>query len=245
MRTFALSLALSLLAGASALADPPAAPPAATAQPAMPDLLKTPEAQESYMLGLQVGQQLRGQGILIQDDVFIEGVEDALKFRTPLLTNQQVQQIGGRLRSEVAARRDALRAQAAATNKAAGEAFLKANGARSGVTTLPSGLQYEVLKAGMGPIPKATDTVSCNYRGTLVDGTEFDSSSSHGGPTDLRVDAVIKGWTEALEHMPVGSKWRIVLPSDLAYGDAGAGRAVGPDAVLIFDVELLSISDKG
>jgi len=112
------------------------------------------------------------------------------------------------------------------------------------VRTLPSGLQYQVLTAGTGVTPKASDTVVCNYRGTLIDGTEFDSSSKHGGPASLSVDGVIPGWNEALQLMPVGSKWRLFVPADLAYGEQGAGDDIGPNAVLIFDIELLSIAKE-
>jgi FKBP-type peptidyl-prolyl cis-trans isomerase len=241
MRAFALPAVLAALVAGPALADPAATPSPAAAPAPMPELLKTPEAQDSYLIGLQVGQQLRGEGILIQDDVFVRGVEDALKANLPLLTDEQMQQVTDRLHAEIAQRREARRAQLAAANLAAGQAYLKANGAKPGVVTLPSGLQYEVLKAGTGPIPKATDTVVCNYRGTLIDGTEFDGSERHGGPSDLRVNALIKGWTEALQRMPVGSKWRIVLPAELGYGAGGAGPAIGPSAVLVFEVELLSI----
>jgi FKBP-type peptidyl-prolyl cis-trans isomerase FklB len=133
-------------------------------------------------------------------------------------------------------------AAAAEANKTQGEAFLKTNGAKPGVVTLPSGLQYQILTAGKGPKPTSSDTVMCNYRGTLIDGTEFDASAQHGGPASLPVSGVIPGWTEALQLMPVGSKWRLFVPADLAYGERGAGGDIGPNAALIFDIELLSIS---
>jgi len=120
-------------------------------------------------------------------------------------------------------------------------AFLEANKTKEGVVTLPSGLQYKVLQAGTGPKPAATDTVVCNYRGTLLDNTEFDSSYKRGQPATFPVGGVIKGWTEALQLMPVGSKWQLFIPADLAYGDRGAGGQIGPGATLIFEVELLSI----
>jgi FKBP-type peptidyl-prolyl cis-trans isomerase FklB len=135
-----------------------------------------------------------------------------------------------------------------AANKKDGDAFLAANKGKDGVVTLPSGLQYKILKQGNGPKPTANDTVECNYRGTLIDGKEFDASSKHGGPASFPVGGVIKGWTEALQLMPVGSKWQLFVPADLAYGDRGAGADIGPDATLIFEVELLSIKndkDKG
>jgi FKBP-type peptidyl-prolyl cis-trans isomerase FklB len=126
-------------------------------------------------------------------------------------------------------------------NKKAGEAFLAANKKKDGVVTLPSGLQYKILKAGNGAKPTASQTVSCNYRGTLIDGKEFDSSERNGKPAEFPVGQVIKGWVEALQLMPVGSKWQLFIPSDLAYGANGQGQIIGPNAVLIFDIELLSI----
>jgi FKBP-type peptidyl-prolyl cis-trans isomerase len=134
--------------------------------------------------------------------------------------------------------------EAAAKNKTEGEAFLAANKAKDGVVTLPSGLQYKILTAGTGPKPTASDSVVCNYRGTLINGTEFDSSYKRGQSATFGVGQVIKGWTEALQLMPVGSKWQVVIPSSLAYGDRGAGAEIGPNATLIFEVELLSIQEK-
>jgi FKBP-type peptidyl-prolyl cis-trans isomerase FklB len=131
--------------------------------------------------------------------------------------------------------------QASMTNKKEGTAFLEANKTKEGVKVLPSGLQYKVLKEGTGPKPSAADTVVCNYRGTLIDGKEFDSSYKRGEPATFPVNGVIKGWTEALQLMPVGSKWQLFLPADLAYGDRGAGADIGPGATLIFEVELMSI----
>jgi FKBP-type peptidyl-prolyl cis-trans isomerase FklB len=129
-------------------------------------------------------------------------------------------------------------------NKAAGAAFLAENKAKEGVVTLPSGLQYKILTAGTGPKPSATDVVICNYRGTLLDGKEFDSSYKRGQPASFPVNQVIKGWTEALQLMPVGSKWQLFIPSELAYRDRGAGADIGPGATLIFEVELISIQGK-
>src|SRR6202023_2964907 len=129
-------------------------------------------------------------------------------------------------------------------NKKESVEFLAANKAKDGVVTLPSGLQYKILTAGTGPKPTASDTVVCNYRGTLISGTEFDSSYKRGQPASFPVNGVIKGWTEALQLMPVGSKWQLFVPSDLGYGDRGAGADIGPGATLIFEVELLSIQDK-
>jgi FKBP-type peptidyl-prolyl cis-trans isomerase FklB len=134
--------------------------------------------------------------------------------------------------------------EAADKNKAEGEAFLAANKSKEGIVTLPSGLQYKILTEGKGPKPTAADTVVCNYRGTLINGTEFDSSYKRGEPATFPVGGVIKGWTEALQLMPVGSKWQLFIPSGMAYGERGAGADIGPNATLIFEVELISIQEK-
>ena len=134
-------------------------------------------------------------------------------------------------------------AAAGEANKKQGDAFMAANKTKEGVVTLPDGLQYKILTAGTGPKPLATDTVICNYKGTLIDGSEFDSSYKRGQPATFPVGGVIKGWTEALQLMPVGSKWQLFIPSDLAYGDRGQGP-IGPNATLIFEVELVSIQPK-
>jgi FKBP-type peptidyl-prolyl cis-trans isomerase FklB len=134
--------------------------------------------------------------------------------------------------------------KAAVKNKTEGEAFLAANKDKEGVVTLPSGLQYKILTTGTGPKPTASDSVKCNYRGTLINGTEFDSSYKKGQPVTFGVGQVIKGWTEALQLMPVGSKWQLFIPSSLAYGERGAGAEIGPNSTLIFEVELISIEEK-
>jgi FKBP-type peptidyl-prolyl cis-trans isomerase FklB len=186
---------------------------------------------------------LRKDGVDLDSDAFLKGVKDALANAKPALTAEQANEILRQLQETISARRSEQAAAAATLNEAQGAAFLRANGAKPGIKTLPSGLQYQVVTAGTGVTPKASDTVICNYRGTLIDGTEFDSSEQHGGPASLPVDGVIPGWSEALQLMPVGSKWRLFVPADLAYGPKGAGADIGPNAVLIFDIELLSISN--
>jgi len=146
--------------------------------------------------------------------------------------------------TEMRTKQEEKRQQAAATNKQEGEAFLAANKTKEGVVTLPSGLQYKILTQGTGPKPTASDSVVCNYRGTLISGTEFDSSYKRGEPATFPVSGVIKGWTEALQLMPVGSKWQLFIPSDLAYGERSPAPEIGPDSTLIFEVELLSIQNK-
>ncbi|HUO22767.1 MAG TPA: FKBP-type peptidyl-prolyl cis-trans isomerase [Caulobacteraceae bacterium] len=234
----ALTWTLVAAAMSPALAQP--ASPAATAATAPPGLA-TPQAQSSYALGLNVGSGLRRDGLAIDPDAFLKGVKDAVANVKPALSDEQISAIMAQLQTDVSARRSAQMAAAAEANKAQGAAFLKANGAKPGVVTTASGLQYQILTAGTGPLPKASDTILCNYRGTLIDGTEFDNSDKHGGAASLTVDGVIPGWSEALQLMPVGSKWRLFVPAELAYGDQGAGDDIGPNAVLIFDIELLSI----
>ena len=238
--SFALTLALVSIATSPSFAQPTSASPANAGASA----LATPEAQSSYALGLNIGAGMRKDGVVLDPDAFLKGVKDAIANAKPALSDEQMAAILGQLQDSIAARRSEKAAAAAAGNKAQGEAFLSANGAKPGVRTLPSGLQYQVLTAGTGVTPKASDTVVCYYRGTLINGTEFDSSSKHGGPASLSVDGVIPGWNEALQLMPVGSKWRLFVPADLAYGEQGAGDDIGPNAVLIFDIELLSIAKE-
>jgi len=147
-------------------------------------------------------------------------------------------------RAEMMKKQQAKATEASDTNKQVGQKFLAANKAKEGVVTLPSGLQYKIIKQGDGPKPTASDTVVTNYRGTLIDGTEFDSSYKRGEPATFPVGQVIKGWTEALQLMPVGSKWQLYIPSDLAYGERSPGGEIGPNSTLIFDIELLSIQDN-
>ena len=246
MKAFLLAattlMASGLFTAVHAQAAPaPAAPP--TAAP-LPDSLKDPRAQESYAIGLSIGGSMKRDGLDVDPALVAQGIRDVLSGAKPLMSPDQVKATMTQLQQNMVARRQEAAAKAAAANKADGEAFLKANAAKPGVVTLPSGLQYEVLKAGTGPIPKSDDTVSCNYRGTLINGEEFDSSYKRGEPSSFPVDGVIKGWTEALQKMPVGSKWRLVVPSGLAYGEKGAGPQIGPDSVLIFEIELLAIEPK-
>jgi FKBP-type peptidyl-prolyl cis-trans isomerase FklB len=234
----ALPLALISMAASPSLAQQ--AKPAAPA--ATPDGLATPQSQASYAIGLNMGSSLRADGVPLDPDAFMRGIKDALANAKPALTADQMEAAIGQLQSDINTRRSEKMSKEAETNKVQGAAFLKTNGAKPGVITLASGLQYQILTAGKGAIPKASDTVVCNYRGTTIDGKEFDSSSAHGGPANLPVGGVIPGWTEALEIMPIGSKWRLFVPSDLAYGPKGAGDDIGPNATLIFDIELISIA---
>jgi FKBP-type peptidyl-prolyl cis-trans isomerase FklB len=161
-----------------------------------------------------------------------------------LLTEEQARTAIMELKKEIVQKQQEQMAALAGKNSAEGQAFLTKNKTAEGVVTLPSGLQYKILKAGEGKKPGLDDTVSCHYRGTLINGTEFDSSLKRNEPTSFPVKGVIKGWTEALQLMPVGSKWQLFVPPNLAYGERGAGGAIGPNATLIFEVELLSIKEK-
>jgi FKBP-type peptidyl-prolyl cis-trans isomerase FklB len=160
------------------------------------------------------------------------------------MTEEETKVVMTEFRTEMMKKKEAEAQQAAQANKLAGQQFLAANKTKEGVVTLPSGLQYKILKEGTGPKPTATDTVVCNYRGTLINGTEFDSSYKGGKPATFPVNQVIKGWTEALQLMPVGSKWQVFVPSDLAYGERGPGAEIGPNSTLIFEIDLLSIQEK-
>lgn len=174
-----------------------------------------------------------------------QGVKDSMAGTKTRLTEDEAKAILNEVQAQVKKQQQEKEQADAAKNKAAGTAFLAANKSKEGVVTLPSGLQYKILTAGTGAKPTATDSVVCNYRGALIDGTEFDSSYKRGKPATFGVTQVIKGWTEALQLMPVGSKWQLFIPADLAYGERGEPRGgIGPNATLIFDVELMSIVDK-
>jgi len=219
--------------GAASAAKKPAA---AAAVP-----LKTDKDKGSYAIGANIGRQLHQQGVTatgISSTALLQGLRDALADRKLQLTDPE-------LHSAITAMIAEAAKAAAAPNKAKGDAFLAANKSKTGVVVLPSGLQYKILSEGAGPKPAPSDTVNCNYRGTLIDGTEFDSSAKHGGqPAKFPVTGVIKGWTEALQLMPVGSKWQLFIPPDLAYGDRAVGGVIGPGSTLVFEVELVSIDPK-
>ena len=206
--------------------------------------LKTPKEKASYAIGQNIAKGLQKDGVDVDAASLARGIRDAIAGNKPLLTDQEAQAALMALATEVRAKQQAKLEIAGAQNKKEGEAFLAANKTKPGVVALPSGLQYKVLKEGTGPKPVPGDKVSCNYSGTLIEGKEFDSSYKRGQPVTFSVGEVIKGWNEALQLMPVGSKWQLVVPSDLAYGDHGAGQDIGPNSTLIFEVELLSIVPK-
>jgi len=231
------------------------APAAKTGQAAKPRLqhvltLKTQKDKVSYAVGMNVGTklgaELRQKSIEVDPAILLRGVKDALAGGKMLLTEEEARAALTQLSLEASKRQQEQMKVAGEMNKKEGAEFLAANKTKEGVVTLPSGLQYKILNEGTGPKPAATDTVVCNYRGTLISGTEFDSSYKRGQPLSIPVNGVIKGWTEALQLMPVGSKWQLFVPSELGYGDRGADprSGIGPGATLIFEVELLSIQGK-
>jgi FKBP-type peptidyl-prolyl cis-trans isomerase FklB len=209
-----------------------------------PTAPKTDKEKLSYAMGMDVGTALKKQSIEVDPQFFAAAIRDTLTGAPTQLTNEQMVEVLTVFSKEIQAKRAAQMAQAKDSGKAEGEKFLAANKTKPGVKTLPSGLQYKVIQEGSGPSPKATDTVSVNYRGTLINGTEFDSNAKSGKPITFPVNGVIPGWTEALQLMKTGSKWQLFIPSNLAYGERGAGADIGPNSTLIFDVELLGIEKK-
>ncbi len=209
-----------------------------------PLTLTTQKDKASYAIGMNVAKTLQRQSIEVDPAILLQGLKDQIAGGKTLLTEQEAQTVVTELQAEARKKQEEKMKQAGEVNKTEGDAFLAANKTKEGVVTLPSGLQYKILKEGDGPKPTATDSVVCNYRGTLINGTEFDSSYKRGQPATFPVNGVIKGWTEALQLMPTGSKWQLFIPPDLAYGARGAGPDIGPDATLIFEVELLSIQAK-
>jgi FKBP-type peptidyl-prolyl cis-trans isomerase FklB len=210
--------------------------------------LTTRKQKFSYALGMNIGnglrQNLTRQSVEFDASLAAQGFKDSLSGATTRLTAEQAQAVLKEVQEEVQKEQQAKLKEISDKNKSAGEEFLAANKSKEGVVTLPSGLQYKILTEGTGPKPAASDTVVCNYKGTLIDGKEFDSSYKRGQPATFPVSGVIKGWTEALLLMPVGSKWQLFIPPNLAYGERGAGAEIPPSATLIFDIELVSIQAK-
>jgi FKBP-type peptidyl-prolyl cis-trans isomerase len=230
--------------GSSTTTKTPAAKrPATAAKKPTPLTLKTQKEKFSYALGMKMGANFEKQSVPVDPAILARGIRDAMGGGKTLLTDDEAQAAIMAVQTEVRKQQQEKAQEAGAANKKQGDAFLADNKTKEGVVTLPSGLQYKILTAGTGPKPTASDSVVCNYRGTFIDGKEFDSSYKRGQPATFPVTGVIKGWTEALELMPVGSKWQLFVPSDLAYGDAGR-PGIEPSSTLIFEVELLSIEDK-
>jgi len=208
-----------------------------------PLALKTQKEKASYAIGLNIGKNLHKDSLEVDPNVFLRGFKDGMAGGKSLLTEDEIKAVLTAVQADLNKKQGEKMQQQGEANKKAGDAFLAANKTKEGVVTLPSGLQYKILKAGTGPKPTASDSVVCNYKGTFLDNAEFDSSYKRGEPAKFPVNGVIKGWTEALQLMPVGSKWELFVPSDLAYGPNGRPE-IGPNSTLLFEVELLSIEAK-
>ncbi len=234
-------------AGQTPAAKKPAAKPGTTTTTkpaAVPPVLKTDKDKQSYAIGMSIAKTLKGQDLDVDTSLLVRGLRDELNGAKPALTDEEAQAVLTTMQADMRKRLEAKAAAAAETNKKEGDAFLAANKTKPGVVTTASGLQYKILQPGTGPRPTVNDTVVCNYKGTLLDGKEFDSSYKRGQPATFAVGQIIKGWTEALQLMPVGSKYELFIPPDLAYGARQAGPDIGPNSTLIFEVELVSIKPK-
>jgi FKBP-type peptidyl-prolyl cis-trans isomerase len=249
-----LLTALTMLSGIVQAQQTPAAktPTAPAAKPRRSPAAKTAAAPAlttqkdkfSYALGMNLGTNLHKSAVPVDPNIVFRGLKDALAGGKTALTEDQARAALSEVQNEMRKKQQEQMQAAGAVSKKEGDAFLAANKTKEGVVTLPSGLQYKILTQGTGPKPAATDSVVCNYRGTLINGTEFDSSYKRGQPATFPVSGVIKGWTEALQLMPVGSKWQLFVPADLAYGERSPAPEIGPDSTLIFEVELLSIQNS-
>jgi FKBP-type peptidyl-prolyl cis-trans isomerase len=203
--------------------------------------LKTQKEKVSYSIGLDIGRNMKRQTLELDVAIFTRGVQDGLAEAKPLMTDQEIQECMTTFQKEVMARMAENARKQGEKNQKEGEAFLAENKKKPGVKTLPSGLQYKVLTEGTGRMPKAADTVVTHYRGTFIDGKEFDSSYKRGEPATFPVNRVIPAWVEALQLMKEGSKWQLFVPGALGYGEQGAGQDIGPNATLIFEVELVKV----
>jgi FKBP-type peptidyl-prolyl cis-trans isomerase len=242
MKKYALPLAMLGLVGLQACnqqtaTETPAPAPTAVQAPA----LETREQRLSYGIAYNLGQRMQNDSVPMDVDAFAAGLRDALEGKAPQMTPEEIQAEMQAYQQEMMAEQEAQQEAIASANLAAAEAFLAENAQKEGVIVTESGLQYKVLEAGDGPLPTTEDKVEVHYRGTLLDGSEFDSSYKRGQPVTFGVTQVIAGWTEALQLMPVGSRYELYIPPELAYGPGGAGQLIGPNAALVFEVELLSI----
>lgn len=222
------ALALGLLAGSAFAADTKMT-------------LKDSKDKVSYSIGLNIAKSMKQEGLDINPDALAAAMKDVFAGAKPQLSEEEVQAVMQEFQKDMMAKRAKGQQEGLAKNKAEGEKFLADNKKKEGIKTTASGLQYKVIKDGTGKTPKATDTVSTHYRGTLISGKEFDSSYKRGEPAEFPVNGVIKGWTEALQLMKEGAKWQLFIPSELAYGERGAGQDIGPNSTLIFDIELLKV----
>jgi FKBP-type peptidyl-prolyl cis-trans isomerase len=204
-------------------------------------VLKTQKDKVSYGIGMNIGKSLKKDAIDVDADLLVKGLKDSLSGGKTLMSEEEYRATLTALQKEMMEKQAEAAKVLAEKNKKEGEAFLTENGKKEGVVTLPSGLQYKVIVSGAGKTPKVGDTVETHYRGTLIDGTEFDSSYTRGQTATFPVNGVIPGWTEALQKMREGDKWQLFVPSSLAYGERGAGRDIGPNTTLIFEVELIAV----
>ena len=207
-------------------------------------VLKNQKDKISYIIGMEIGKNFKDQSIDVEPGILLKGIKDGFSGGKALLTEQEINEMTLTFQKEVMAKREEIAKRLGEKNKKEGEDFLAENKKKEGVITLPSGLQYKVIKAGSGKKLKLTDTVTTYYRGTLIDGTEFDSSYRRGQPVSFSVTGVIPGWSEPLQLMEEGAKWQVFIPSNLAYGERGAGPHIGPNATLIFEIGLISIQEK-
>jgi FKBP-type peptidyl-prolyl cis-trans isomerase FklB len=242
--------ALLLLTGTAAAradqqnAQPPAEKPAQT-QAAPGDKPQSLEDKASYIIGYNLGSNLKQQEIPVSTELIVKGLRDGLGGAKGLLTDEEIQAAMTEFQQQMMAKQQAKMAEVGAKNKKEADEFLAANKSKQGVITTASGLQYQVLTPGNGPTPKETDKVTVHYKGTLLDGTVFDSSYDRGEPATFQVNQVIPGWVEALQLMKVGSKAKLFIPPALAYGESGAGQEIGPNSMLVFEVELIKAEAGG
>lgn len=215
----------------------PAVPGLAEEEP----VLKTERERVNYAIGVNMIGNFKQQGIDIDLEMVMQGMKDALSGGKLLLTDEELRKSIMVYQAEMRLKQAKIRIATSETNRKEGEAFLAENRKKEGVVALPSGLQYRILKTGNGTKPADADTVECRYRGTLVNGVEFDSSNRAGNPSVFKISDIIPGWREALKLMPVGSTWQLFIPPQLAYGERGAGISIGPNATLIYEVELIAI----
>ena len=246
MKKYALPLALlsaiTLQACNQQSSAPEAAAPAAAASATV--TLETTQQRLSYGIAYGLGQRMAADSVPMDIDAFTAGLRDALEGGEPRMTQEEITTEMQAYQEKMAAEQQVVQAEMATANAAAAAAYLAENATVEGVVVTESGLQYQIIEAGEGAMPSADDTVEVHYRGTLVDGTEFDSSYARGETVSFGVGQVIPGWTEALQLMPVGSKWKLAIPPELGYGAGGAGQMIGPNSALIFEVELVSIPSQ-
>jgi FKBP-type peptidyl-prolyl cis-trans isomerase FklB len=260
MAVLALGLMACCVRAQQAPANAPAAPPAkapaagpakssapakapAAQAPAAASAFKTQKEKLSYAIGMEMGKGVKTQGIDVDPALLTQGLNDALSGGKPRMSEEELKQVITALQQDLRQKQTASQQAAGAENKAKGDAYLAENAKKDGVVALPDGLQYKILTAGQGKKPAEADTVLCNYKGTFIDGTEFDSSEKAGKPVPFEVKNVIPGFKEVLQLMPVGSKWQVFIPSTLGYGERGAGSVIGPNSALIFEIELVGIQE--